>query len=184
MGGMAVRRGDSAWSRCEIRDAEAVGEVLDKLDALAGEVWRDAQSEMTALVSKAGLAKPFDLVGWQDILGLLNEVERTVSRYGESIFDAQLDDLCYATGDRQWRAEHPRPLGPRKRFVLRRRAAAMRQNGRCDRRTLHAELAAALDQRYRWERHAGAEGGPAAVAGLGHAMEAVTEGRGPFAAVS
>lgn len=67
MSGLAVRRGDSAWSRCEIRDAEAAREVLAKLDALAGRAWRDAQSEMTALVSKARLVKPFDLAGWQDV---------------------------------------------------------------------------------------------------------------------
>jgi hypothetical protein len=94
MDGLAVRRGDSAWSRCEIRDAEAAREVLAKLDALAGRAWHDAQSEMTALVSKAGLVKPFDLAGWQDVLVLLSAVERTVRFYGESIFGAQLDDLC------------------------------------------------------------------------------------------
>jgi very-short-patch-repair endonuclease len=184
MGGLAVRRGDSAWSRCEIRDAEAAGEVLAKLDALAGEVWRDAQSEMTALVSKAGLARPFDFVGWQDILGLLSSVEWTVSRYGESIFEAQLDDLCYATGDRQWRAEHPRPLGAGKRFVLRRRAAAMRQDGKCDRRTLHSELVAASVQLYRWGQLAVDEGGPVAVVGLASAMERFTDVRDHLAAVA
>lgn len=184
MGGLAVRRGDSAWSRCEIRNAEAAREVLAKLDALAGQAWRDAQSEMTAVVGRARLAKPFDLAGWQDVLWLLSSVERTVSRYGENIFRAQLDDLCYATGDRQWRAEHPRPVGPWKRVALRRHAAGMRQNGKCDRRTLHSELAAALDQLERWRRLAVDESDPVLVDGLGDAITRFTEVRDHLTAVA
>jgi DNA polymerase III delta prime subunit len=184
MDGLAVRRGDSAWSRCEIRDAEAAREVLAKLDALAGRAWHDAQSEMTALVSKAGLVKPFDLAGWQDVLVLLSAVERTVRFYGESIFGAQLDDLCYATGDRHWRAEHPRPLRAWQRLVLRRRAAVMRKDRNCARRTLHSELAAASAQLERWRRLAVNERGPVPIDGLGSAMERFTDMRNHLAAVA
>ncbi|MFI9387744.1 AAA domain-containing protein [Kutzneria sp. NPDC052558] len=184
MGGLAVRRGDSPWSRCEIRDERDVAQVRVQLDELTGRSWRDAQSELRALVGRAGLRRPLDLAGWQDVLGLLGDVEKTVSYYDEEIFSASLDDLCFATGDRVWRARHPRGLGWWRRRGLRKEIRARRTVGKCDRATLHDEMLAASTQLDRWGQLAIEGGTPAAVLGLGEALTLFTEVRDQLAAVA
>jgi very-short-patch-repair endonuclease len=184
MGGLRVRRGGSPWSLSEIRDDGAVEEVLAELDALAGRTWQDAQAEMHALVSRAGLNRPFDLAGWQDVLSLLSAVEKTVDRYGEAIFGAHLDDLCFATAPRAWRSRHPRDIGWWRCRALRWQARLMRKPGRAGRSTLHRELIAAAAQRDRWRQLAVADGQPSPVVGLGSAVERFTAVRDQLAAVA
>jgi very-short-patch-repair endonuclease len=183
-GGLRIRRGDSPWSMSEVRDMNAVEEVLAKLDALVGRPWQDAQSEMRALVGRAGLNRPFDLSGWQETLSLLGAVEKTVGAYGEEIFGAHLDDLCYSTAPRSWRSGHPRDIGCWRRRSLRKQAAQMRVAGKGDRATLHRELLAAAAQRDRWQQLAIEDGMPSQVVGLGGAVHRFTEIRDQLAAVA
>ncbi|GDY33399.1 AAA domain-containing protein [Gandjariella thermophila] len=184
LGGLRVRRGDSPWSLSEVRDEDAVREVVAKLNDLAGRTWRDAQSEMRALVGRAGLNRPSDLAGWQEVLGLLGAVEQTVAGYGDEIFGAHLDDLCFATAPRSWRSRHSRDIGWWRRRALRKQAAQMRKAGRCDRATLHRELISAARQRDRWQQLAVAGGSPSQVVGLGSALRRFTEVRDQLAAVA
>lgn len=184
-GGLRFRRGESVWSGSPIRDMQQVDEVLTKLDELAGRTWRTAQQEMRGLVSSAGLCQPTDLAGWQDVLSLLREVEDTLTRYKPEVFGPDLDDLRLATGDRRWRARQDRTLGWWHRFRLRRKARSLRTVGRCDRRTLHEELSAAVQQRNRWRELAVAEGGaPTQVVGLAEVVQHVAKVRDQLAAVA
>ncbi|GAA3438605.1 AAA domain-containing protein [Kutzneria kofuensis] len=184
MGGLAVRRGDLPWSRCEIRNMRDVEEVHAKLTELHARSWRNAQSELRALVGRAGLRKASDLAGWQDILGLLGAVEKTVSYYGEEIFSAPLEDFCFATGDRAWRARHPRQLGWWARRGVRKQIRMMRKVGKCDRGRMHEELLAASWQLNRWRQLALEGAVPAAVLGLGEVLGRFTEVRDQLAAVA
>ncbi|WP_026421869.1 AAA domain-containing protein [Actinokineospora inagensis] len=184
MGGLAVRRGESAWSRSEVRDQRAVGEVLAKLDSLAGQTWQSTQTQLRDLVGRAGLARPFDLAGWQEVLSLLSAVDRTVTTFGDSAFGPDLPALLFATGDKAWRKAAPAPIGWWQRRTLRKQAFAMRRTGKCDLPTLHRELLAAQGQTRRWQQLSYANTGPASMLGLGSAMERFTQLRDQLAAVA
>lgn len=183
-GGLRVRRGESPWSLSQVRDEGAVEEVLVKLTALEGKTWRDAQSEMRGLTGRAGLNRPGDLVGWQEVLSLLGGVERTVHNYGDEVFSADLEDLCFAAAPSVWRSRHPRKIGWWRRRVLRKQVMRTRKAGKCSREILHQELVAALAQRNRWQQLAMEGSSPAQVIGLGNALQRFAEVRDQLAAVA
>ena len=100
LGGLALRRGDSAWSRAEIRDPRQAEELLLRLDKVTGRAWQQTRRAMLELVEKAGLPRPLDLAGWTMALTLMADVERAASTYGSDVHGPDLDRLCAAVGDR------------------------------------------------------------------------------------
>ncbi|WP_330277667.1 AAA domain-containing protein [Lentzea sp. NBC_00516] len=183
-GGLVFHRGESAWSHSEIRSEDEVRRLVVELDDLHARTWPQAQEQMRRLVGKVGFQRPVDLPGWQSVLGLLREVERTLTLFHPEVFGANLDDYRYATGDRRFRAQHSRPLGWLQRWRLRKEAAFVRRAGRCDRKTLHAELCAAAVQRDSWGALAIAGGQPQEVVGLAEIVEQIANARDQLAAVA
>jgi len=105
-GGLRVRRGESAWSSCSLREPDQLRGVLLRLDALAGNDYQATRLELEALVNRVGLTPPATVAGWRDVLDLLNGVATTIEAFGEGIFSQDLDMLCFATGNRSWRRQH------------------------------------------------------------------------------
>ena len=149
-GGPALRRGDSAWSRADVREEGKAQELLARLDSVTGPAWRDSQSNLAALVDRAGLRRPDAVAGWQQVLGLLAAVECTTAQHGEDVYGDDLDEVCYAVAGKRWRAEHPARVAWWRRFKLRRRARTRRRDGTCTREVLAGELQAAVHERDLW----------------------------------
>ncbi|GLY53004.1 AAA domain-containing protein [Lentzea sp. NBRC 102530] len=183
-GGLAFHRGESAWSHSEIRSDDEVRRLVVELDDLHRRTWPEAQKQMQRLVGQVGFQRPADLPGWQAVLGLLREVERTLTLFHPEVFGASLDDYRFATGDRRFRAQQPRAIGWFQRRKLRKEAAFVRKAGRCDRKTLHDELCAAAVQRDRWRTHAIGGGQPQEVLGLSKIVEEIASARDQLAAVA
>lgn len=149
LGGLTLRRGDSAWSKAEVRDPRQAEELLLRLDRVTGRAWHQARQAMLELIEKAGLPRPLDLAGWTTALTLMTDVERVVSTYGPDVHGAELDRHCAAVGDRAWRRAHRTPDGWWQRRRIRRQLVTRRHG---DPRLLFADLRGAVDQREAW-RH-------------------------------
>lgn len=182
--GLRYRRGESAWSRSQVRTPEQVGNLIAKLDELHASTWPGAQDRMRGLIGRVGFSRPADLAGWERVLGLLRHVETTLTLFDHEVFGAGLDDYCFATGDRQWRSAHPRPLNWRQRRRTRKVAFTLRTAGKTDRSTVHAELCAALAQRDQWQALAKDGGAPHEAVGLADTLADVAKARDQLAAVA
>ncbi|WP_329793558.1 AAA domain-containing protein [Lentzea sp. DG1S-22] len=182
--GLRFHRGESAWSESEIRTPEQVQNVIVQLDELHAKTWPDAQDRMRRLIGQVGFQRPTDLPGWEQVLELLRHVENTLTLFEKDVFGDELEDYCFATGDRRWRSANPRPLNWWQRYKVRKVAAALRKAGKCNRRTLHADLSAALAQRNRWQEMAAGGGAPQEVIGLAETLEEIAKARDQLAAVA
>nr|WP_225954515.1 AAA domain-containing protein [Kibdelosporangium phytohabitans] len=182
--GLRFHRGGSAWSESEIRTPEQVQEVIVQLDELHAKTWPEAQDRMRRLIGQIGFQRPTDLPGWEQVLQLLREVESTLGLFNQDVFGDKLEDYCFATGDRRWRSAHPRPLKWWQLRGLRKEAGKLRTAGKCNRRTLHAELSAALTQRNRWREMAAGGGAPQEVIGFRKTLEEIAKARDQLAAVA
>jgi very-short-patch-repair endonuclease len=182
--GVRFRRGESAWSNSQIRASEQVRSMVVELDNLHSTVWPAARTTMHRLIGQVGFRDPGDLPGWQRILELLQTVDHTLRLFESEVFGDELDDYCYATGGRRWRAANPRPLGPWQRYKVRKKAGTLRTQGRCTKQVLHEDLLAALSQREQWRAMAVSGGEPKEVAGLADVLEQITATRNQLAAVA
>ncbi|WP_157767817.1 AAA domain-containing protein [Actinosynnema pretiosum] len=182
--GLRFRRGDSAWSHSLIRTDEEMEDMVVQLDQLHAKTWPKAQDRMHRLIGQVGFRRPSDLPGWEQVLHLLREVGKTLAVFTEEVFGDALEDHCFATGDRRWRAAHPRPLNWWQRHQVRKEARALRKAGRCDRRTLHAGLRTALAQREHWRELATDGGAPQEIVGLAEAVAEIAKARDQLAAVA
>lgn len=182
--GLRFHRGESAWSESEIRTSEQVQNVIVQLDELHAKTWPHAQDRMRRLIGQVGFKRPTDLPGWEQVLELLRHVEGTLTLFEKDVFGDELEDYCFATGDRRWRSANPRPLSWWQRYKVRKVAAALRKAGKCNRRTLHANLSAALAQRNRWQEMAAGGGAPQEVIGLAETLEEIAKARDQLAAVA
>ena len=142
------------------------------------------REDVKGLVLRAGLEPPVDLEGWRRILEMLDGVARTRAAFGEDIFSRDLIRLCYATGDRQWRARQRQPDGFWNRHLLRQQVQSMRTDGQRNRRILHKGLVEALAQRGQWQRLARGGGTPAPLTGLGPVLERFRTLSGQLAAIA
>ncbi|MEO3861995.1 AAA domain-containing protein [Acrocarpospora sp. B8E8] len=149
-GGHQIRLGESLWSRSQVRDREALRTLLHRLDRLSPASVLELHAGVRVLAGSAGLQEPGTLGEWSELLHLLEGVTRTLTVFGSEIFDEDLVDLHYATADRRWRAQRPRPMGLWPLILLRWRAMRLAVNGPRRRKALHAQLTAALDQREHW----------------------------------
>lgn len=184
MGGLPVRRGESAWSHADVRDRESAERMLLRLDAVTGRAWRDSQDALQALVERAGLRRPSDLAGWQRVLGLLSDVERSTQAHGAEIYGEDLNALCAAACQGPLRAAHPTTDGWWRRYRLRRQAWARRRDGRCPRDVLLAELRAAVSERAAWRELVADPAARPRLIGLGGEPERFSALRDEIAAVA
>jgi very-short-patch-repair endonuclease len=166
MGGLAIHGGRSPWSQAKVRAREDVQQVVATLDALTADTWQRTRDDLAKLVAQVGLPRPSTVAGWQRTLQLLSAVEETIGTYSEEIFLAPLADWCYATGNREYRSAHPRPLGWWQRRKLRKQALGLRRAGTCETAVLHGELCAAAEQLAQWQTEAANDDGPVLAPGL------------------
>ncbi|MGM1058529.1 AAA domain-containing protein [Saccharothrix sp. Mg75] len=183
-GGLRFHRGESAWSQSDIRTDEQMQAIVVQLDELHGKTWPKAQNQMRRLIGQVGFQRPTDLPGWERVLELLRQVEGTLTLFEKDVFGEGLEDYCFATGDRKWRSANPRELNWWRRYKVRKVAAALRKAGKCNRRTLHADLSAALAQRNRWQEMAVGGGAPQEVVGLAKTLDEIAKARDQLAAVA
>ena len=184
MGGLSVRRGESVWSNCGLRDPAELRKVLICLDGLTGQEYQGTCSELESLVGRAGLRPPRAMAGWRDVLDLLSGVTQTLKIFDEQIFQQDLDSLLYATGNRAWRKQHPGGVGFWQRRALTKQVKMLARNGLGSRRALHQALIPAVDQHARWRAMSDNGSGPASVVGLDAAMSAYERLRDNLAAVA
>ena len=184
LGGLALRRGDSAWSRAEIRDPRQAEELLLRLDKVTGRAWQQTRRAMLELVEKAGLPRPLDLAGWTMALTLMADVERAASTYGSDVHGPDLDRLCAAVGDRAWRRSHPTADGWWQRRRIRQQLQARRRSGPSEARLLFAELRAAIDQREAWRHITGDPTAIPRVIGTNGELQAFSRLRDEIAAIA
>lgn len=183
-GGLRIRRGDSPWARAGTRTVDELRAILDGLDELSGTAFHDTRREMEALVRTAGLRPAADLLSWQEVLRLLQEVASTLEDFSEGVFAPHLEHLVTATADRAWRKRHDKRLGWWQRCTLVKTARSLHRDRPRDRHVLHAALVRAEAQCVQWRSLS--EGGttPSAVPGLGQALEHFTRLRDRLAAVA
>jgi very-short-patch-repair endonuclease len=182
--GLRFRRGESAWSQSDIRTDDQMRAIVVQLDELHGKTWPKAQNQMRRLISQVGFQRPTDLPGWEQVLELLRHVEVTLTLFEKDVFGDELEDYCFATGDRGWRSANPRPMNWWQRHRFRKIAGALRKAGKCNTRTLHTELRAALAQRSRWQEMAVEGGAPQEVVGLAETLVEIAAARDQLAAVA
>jgi very-short-patch-repair endonuclease len=160
LGGLTLRRGESAWSRAQVRDPRQAEELLFRLDRVTGREWHQARQAMIELIEKSGLPRPLDLAGWTTALTLMADVERAASMYWPDVHGPDLDRHCAAVGDRAWRRAHPTADGWWQRRRIRQQLQARRRGGPSAPPVMFAELRAAFEQREAWRHFTG---DPAAV---------------------
>ncbi|MEV8114731.1 AAA domain-containing protein [Streptomyces xiamenensis] len=182
--GLRIRRAESPWSRARIRNEAELRSVVAILDQLTGTALRDTRREMEDLVASAGLSPATDISGWQQRLGLLGAVAGTLEVFDQEAFGDHLDELAAATGERAWRTQRGIRLGWWQRHTLLNTARKLRRDGVRDRRTLHAALVRAQEQRTAWRSLAVNGGAPSSVEGLPEALGNFTELRDWLAAVA
>lgn len=154
-GGLALRRGDSAWSGATVHDEREAEELLLRLDGVTGRAWQQSRQALIDLMKRAGLPQPVDLAGWTSVLALLTDVERSALTHGLDVHCPELDRRCAVAGDWAWRRRHPTPDGWWRRRALRKELLARRRGGPCDRMVLFSELGAAVAERDAWRELAG-----------------------------
>lgn len=165
--GLAVQRGESAWSAADVRDQAAVERTLAHLDAVNEGEWRRTQYELGALVARSGLREPDDFAGWGQVFRLLSGVAHTIELYDPDIFKEDLHSVCAAVGDKAWREEHPTGDGWWKRYKIRRRIAQRRRAGSCSRSQLFDELRDAYGLGLKWNELATDQAGTPQLVELG-----------------
>ena len=184
MDGLRIRRGESVWSNCGLRDQTELRKVLICLDGLTGQEYQMTCSGLEALVGQAALRRPGAMAGWRGVLELLNDVTQTLEIFDEGVFQQDLDSLLFATGNRAWREQHPGGAGFWQRRALTKQAKMLARNGLSSRGAIHEALISAADQHARWRSMSENESGPASVTGLDAAMSAYERLRDNLAAVA
>ncbi|MFE0209049.1 AAA domain-containing protein [Streptomyces sp. NPDC058985] len=183
--GLAVRRGESPWSRLPARTDEELRAVVTGLDQLSGRALTDTRRALEQLVGTAGLRRGEDFDSWQSLLALLHDVSATLTRFEAAVFAPGLDDLVAATASRAWRTEHRRRIGWWQRRKLVRKARSLTKDGQDNRPSLHTALLQASEQHTRWQQHAiTSDTGPWTVPGLNRVMASYTELRDQLAAIA
>ncbi|WP_410601700.1 AAA domain-containing protein [Amycolatopsis sp. lyj-90] len=183
-GGLRILRNSTPWAKAPVRTEQDARRVLFELDQLAGKTLKRGQDNMQRLLAQTGLRKPQDIVGWQDVLALLDAVERSVTAFGQDIFGVHLDQFHYATGNRAARARYPQPLPWKQRRDLVKRLRGMSRHGLTKKPALHAALGEVLRQRHRWHELGGAHTQPSAVLGLQEVMRDYADLRRQLASVA
>ncbi|MGW2659972.1 AAA domain-containing protein [Nocardia tengchongensis] len=157
LGGLRILRQETPWCHTDIRSERQVEQVLVELDQLADRTLERSRQGMDHLLRLTGLSTPSDVVGWNDVLELLDEVATSVGLFGPHIFTDQLETYFLATGDRKQRKQiaPDRAIGwiQRGRIVKELRGLT---GGRIhDRAALHTELGKVRAQRHRWKQLGG-----------------------------
>lgn len=182
--GLRVLREESPWARAEIRGADDVDRVLLELDDLAGRTLHASTDQMHRLVGQVGLPVPREIVGWQEVLALLDVVAKAVDAFGSDVFGEHLDAMWYSTASFGVRRKHALPLSRRDRRALVRRAREMSSAGLRRKADLHRALTDIRRQRDDWQRLAGPHSRPATVVGLADMMSAYEHLRRQLASVA
>ncbi|HEX3959444.1 MAG TPA: AAA domain-containing protein [Trebonia sp.] len=183
-GGLRVRRGESIWSRCDLRGEKELRDLLLRLDAVTGANFRATRSELEALVRQVGMSPPVTVAGWQDILSLLNSVQHTLEIFDEKIFSQDLDKLLFATGDRSWRSRHPLAIGFWERRRVVKIARELSRIGLRKNAPLHEALASAAAQYGQWRDLSQTSQDPVAVPGIERAIDAYGRLRDNLSAIA
>ncbi|MFJ4104838.1 AAA domain-containing protein [Amycolatopsis japonica] len=183
-GGLRILRNATPWAKAPVRNEQDARRVLAELDQLADKTLKRGQDNMQRLLAQTGLRKPQDIVGWQDVLALLDAVERSVDAFGQDIFSVHLDQFHYATGNRAARARYPQQLSWKQRRDLVKRLRGMSRYGLAKKPALHTALTEVLRQRHRWHELGGAHTQPASVVGLQEVMRDYAELRRQLASVA
>lgn len=185
LGGLRVLRKESPWSEANIQDASDIERVLHELDELTSRVLDHGQRSMSGIVKQTGLREPSDYAGWQDVLDLLDAVNRCVEAFGSDVFSTELDDWWYATADRSQRRQAQSRMSWFKRRALLKRVRAASRDGITKKPALHAKLDEAVRCRERWQELAqDPECRPSEVVGLADAMDVFQELRTQLTSVA
>src|SRR5262249_51908567 len=150
-----------------------VDRIRGELDQLADHTLQRSEQGMDRLLSQTGLAKPDDIVGWHDVLELLEDVSKTVETFGPEIFGENLQSYYLATGDRKQRKRiaPDEKIGWIQRYRLVTELRRMTQGKIRNKAALHSELNKVREQRHRWKQLGGPNTEPSKVEGLAQVVQ-------------
>ncbi|ATL69873.1 AAA domain-containing protein [Nocardia terpenica] len=168
LGGLRVLRQETPWCRTKVDNEQQVEQILVELDDLAGHTLQRSQQGMDSLLRRAGLANPGNVVGWNDVLELLDDVSGTVDTFGPDIFGEKLELFYFATGDRKQRKRIAISTKPGwiERYRLIKELRRMTSGKISQKAALHTALNDVREQRHRWKMSGGPNTEPSQVEGL------------------
>ncbi|MBB3053089.1 very-short-patch-repair endonuclease [Prauserella isguenensis] len=183
-GGLRILNEESPWAQAEVRDEEDMEQVLGELDNLTSRTLTSSSERMQKLVNQVGLPLPLEIANWEPILRLLDDVTRSVDRFGATIFGEELDEIQWATAPRPERKKHRPNMSWQKRRGWLKHARSLSTEGIRKKSELHEALTEVVRQRDEWRRIGGPETRPAQVIGLAEMMAEYQELRRQLAAVA
>ncbi len=171
IGGLRILRKESPWWQADINGDEDIRRVLYELDELTSTTLERGQEDMSRVLRKTGLSEPRTLASWQEVLDLLDGVNRSVEAFGPDIFGTDLDLWWCATASGAERTRSPQKLSWLRRRRLTKEARAASRDGITKKPALHAKLTEIVRQRDRWRELGDPQGEPAEVVGLGEILD-------------
>lgn len=159
----------SVWMSAKIDTDDEAQRLQQCLVQLRNTTVPRARQLFDVLVGETGLRRPRSVAQWKAVLDLLDEVERSIARFGPAAFGPDLDSLVSATAAWRCRTKHSPILGLRDRWRFRKQAKTTRPGTR--RAEIHRDLIAAADQRDRWRQWAEKPGPPVPPSQLATAVD-------------
>jgi very-short-patch-repair endonuclease len=174
-----LRDDPSPWTGAELTDGDAVRAALDEAASLSAQLWPDFQEELDRVLEATGLREPTTLAETRWIARLVQDVARTVKRYGPEIYREDLGDLTAALAPAT-RGRMPALwafISDSRYRAARKALRERRKDGAANAPVLVEEAAAALKERERWSAlSTGTE--PRAISNpeqLGRTLQAATD---------
>ncbi|MCL2787748.1 MAG: hypothetical protein FWD59_04530 [Micrococcales bacterium] len=159
IGGLRLRREDTAWFGGRITDDATAIDLLERLDRLRDGTLAATLGHMREVAHQSGLATPTTLDGWGEQLNMLQGVREALDVFKPMVFERPPDDMVAATASAEWREEHGVDMSGSDRRRHRKQAKDMVRPGVVV-ADLHAALVHLKTQREVWMRHSPAVAWP------------------------
>lgn len=144
---------DSPWNGVVLSTQADAKDVIDRVNDLAGDKLSDLYKAIEVASEQTGLVMPQTLAAWEEQLGMLQGVAKSLEVFKPEIFEKSAADLVIATASPQWRAARSLPMKLKERRALVRQAKEALRPG-ISVRDLHAELVRIQSYRDLWRRYA------------------------------
>lgn len=141
------------WFGADVSTRGQADRAEQLLDDLLDERLPRYRREVDEIFDGVGLPAPSSLHDEADCLALLHEVAGVLEVFRPEVYEAPLDELAAATGNREYRASGGLDLGMMQRRRLVQQAQSLLRPG--PRPDVHRVLVLALRQRERWRAIAG-----------------------------
>lgn len=163
-------RDEDPWYAARLASADEAARAQEVVARLVSGEFSTAREQADAVCRAAGMPEPANLTQWQERLTLVARASETLDTFAPQVYDASLDEMVAATAARDEIAERP---GTLTRARMRRQVRSLLRPGTPP-SDLARRVAAARDERDRWEQIAGRAARPNAPEGWEEALTAFT----------